>query len=277
MSISEIIFSNSNEILNSSSSADEALHKFHTLYEQPIFDSLRERYLQKLKSWWYNYDLPIVSSTDRCIVIYETRCHPNLEFLIYNLTYFARGWGLIIYCSKYNHDFINKILNQNKFRAILHIVRDDEGTKSVRDDYNQFTKSYTFWNSLPCKYILMCEMDAYLRKRVPDDITDYDYVCCNWPWHHNLPGGGGISFRKVSSMKRICIEHPQLAKDYFAQDDWAAEGCVSLGLVYNNIYLVEALHSITDPIGFHNWWTFIDVNQISNMSNIYDKYLTLDL
>lgn len=278
--MAEIIFSNSYNLVNCS--YDERLHKFHTLYEQPIFDLLRTRYLQQLKSWWASYNLPIVSETDKCIVIYETRCHLNLEFLIYNLTYFARGWGLIIYCSKHNYNFIVNILQQNRYRAILHIVRDDEGTKLVREDYNHFTKSHTFWNSLPCKYVLMCEMDAYLRKKIPDDITDFDYVCCKWPWHPDLSGGGGISIRKVSTMKKICDEYPNISTNIFAQDIWAANGCALLNLKYNNVnfnntYFIESCHDIIDPIGFHNWWTFINPYKFYKYRDIYDKYLTLEI
>ena len=169
------------------------------------------------------------------------------------------------------------IIHKNRFRVNLHIVREDEGDKSVRDEYNEFTKSYTFWNSLPCKYVLMCEMDAYLRKKVPDSVTEFDYVCCNWPWHPTLPGGGGISIRNVSSMKKICKEYPHLCNNIFAQDSWAAEGSIALKLSFNNSYLVEADHNIIDPIGFHNWWTFIDPVRLYKMYDLYDKYLTLEL
>jgi hypothetical protein len=274
--MSESLFADSYAILNSSTSRDDVLHKYHILYEQRVFNILRERYLNILKEWWSQYKLPLISETDKCIVLYETRCHLNLEFLIYNLTYFAKGWGLIIYCSKDNYNFINNILDHNKFRAILHIVREDEGGRNVRDEYNEFVKSSIFWNSLPCKYILMCEMDAYLRKCVPDDITTYDYICCNWPWHSDLPGGGGISIRNVSSMKRICNKYPTLSNDIFAQDSWAVEGCNHLNLSYNNTYLVEANHNIIDPIGLHNWWTFINPNE-PIFNHIYDNYLTLVL
>jgi hypothetical protein len=277
MYISESIFSDLNNILASSSSKEDLLHTFHIHYEKIVFDSLKTRYLQKLKKYWLDTTLPLISKTDRCIVIYETRCHPNLEFLIYNLTYFAKEWGLIIYCSKANYNFINDILQHNKFRAILYIVREDEGGKEVRNEYNEFVKSSIFWNSLPCSYIMMCEMDAYLRKPVPDDILLYDYVCCKWPWHSKLAGGGGISFRKVSSMKKICNQYPSLATDIFAQDCWAAEGCIYLNLIYNNTYLVEASHNIDDPIGLHNWWTFIDPVRLSSWMPVYDKYLTICL
>lgn len=277
MSASLSIFSDCYELIKQVKTKDELLHKYHTYYETPIFDYLRTNYMSQLKSWWDTYTLPIVSETDKCIVIYETRKHPNLEFLIYNLTYFARGWGLIIYCSKENHNYISEILKHNSFRALLYIVRENEGGREVREEYNTFVKSSQFWDSLSCNYILMCEMDGYLRKRVPDDIVNYDYVCCYWPWNNRVSGGGGISFRKVASMKKIATEFPTLTKDYFGQDDWVAEGSLRLNLRCNNSYLVEADHNNIDPIGFHNWWTFINPRNVVYLSNIYDKYLTLEL
>ena len=274
--MSKEIFADILKIAETVTTQDELLHKYHTIFETRIYEHLKSKYLEHLKQWWSNYELPL-ASCDKCIVLYETRCHTSLEFLIYNLTYFARGWGLIIYCSKSNYNFINDILKHNKYRAILQIVREDEGGREVREEYNEFTKREVFWNSLPCKYILMCEMDGYLKRVVPSNITDFDYVCCIWPWCLDLAGGGGISFRRVSSMKRICKEIPQLANEIFPQDGWVAEGCNRLNLSYNNSYLVEAHHGIIDPLGFHNWWTFINPFMLSEMEYIYDSYLTLDL
>jgi hypothetical protein len=274
MFISEYIFKDINKLIDSASSTDDLLHKMHTNYEQPIFDYLRSQHLNYFRKWWHSYILP--SNTENNIVIYETRCHPNLEFLIYNLTYFARNWGLIIYCSKANFNFINNILQHNKNNAVLNIIRDDEGGREVRNEYNEFVKSSKFWDSLNCKYILMCEMDTYLRKKVPNNILDYDYVCCKWPGT-TIPGGGGISFRKVSSMQKICKTYPNLSAEIFAQDYWASEGCIKLNLSYNNTYLVESDRTIIDPIGLHNWWTFIHIVNTESYYYIYDSYLTLEL
>lgn len=274
--MSKEIFSDILKIAETATSQDELLHTYHTVYETRIFEYLKSKYLDYFRKWWENYELPLVSC-EKCIVLYETRCHNSLEFLIYNLTYFARGWGLIIYCSKSNYNFIQDILKHNKYKAILHIVREEEGGREVREEYNEFTKREIFWNSLPCKNVLMCEMDGYLKQSLPNNIINFDYVCCLWPWKNDLAGGGGISVRRVSSMKRICKECPFLANEIFAQDSWAAEGCRRLNLSYNNSYLVEAAHSIINAIGFHNWWTFINPLTISKMQHVYDNYLTLEL
>lgn len=269
------IFSDCLEIIQSATSSEDLLHKYHVHYQRKIFKYFNDRYLGELKAWWATYTLPV--ETDRSIVLYETRCHENLEFLIYNLTYFARGWGLVIYCSKENHNYITNILKHNRFRATLHIVRDDEGGREVRDEYNEFVKSTVFWNSLPYKYVLMCEMDAYLRKSITNDIENYDYICAIWPWHPELSGGGGISIRNVKSMQKICEKFPALTAEIPAQDFWVAKGCSNLQMSYNNRYFVEADHYNDDPSGFHNWWTFISPEKLVKLYNIYEKYLTLEL
>lgn len=272
---SEELFSNAINIYNTATSHADALHKFHTEYEQPIFNLLRSKYLDKLKRWWQTYILPLPS--DKSIVIYETRCHPNLEFLIYNLTYFARGWGLTIFCSDANYTFIKTILGNNSKNADLQVVRKDEGGKEVRDEYNKFTKSIEFWNLFRCSHVLMSEMDSYLRRPIPDTAINYDYICCYWPWHSSLSGGGGISIRNVNAMKSICNTYPTLTDEYFGQDNWAAEGVNRLHLSYNNSLLIEANHGIIDPIGFHNWWTFINPSELYRYYHIYDNYLRLEI
>lgn len=275
--MSQKLFANALQIAVTSKSEADRFHTYHNIYEQPIFDVLRSKYMDFFKTWWKSYELPLVSS-DKCVVMYETRCHPNLEFLIYNLTYYAKGWGLIIYCSKANYTFICDILQHNRYRALLYIVRDDEGGKEVRDIYNDFIKRPVFWNSLPCKYMLLCEIDAYLRRPLPDDVLNYDYICSKWPWHRDLIGGGGISICTIEAMQRICNELPELADKIYSHDNWVAEAANQLNFKCNNTYFVEAAHfQNNNPIGLHNWWTFIIPHAIAELSHIYDNFLTLEL
>lgn len=269
------IFNDCYTILRSASSSEDILHKYHFHYQKKIFDYLRAKYLADLRAWWATYTLPI--ATDRYIFFYEPRCHENLEFLIYNLTYFARGWGLIIYCSKENYDYITDILKHNKLRALLFIVRDNQGGPEARNDYNALLMSAEFWNSIPCKYILTGEMDTYLRKALPDDVVNYDYVCAKWPWHPDSPGGSGLSIRRVEAMKQICCEFPTLSTEIPHQDVWVSTGCSRLKLTYNNRYFVEADHHNKDPVGFHNWWTFFDPPKAYIFSDTFEHYLTLEI
>ena len=78
-------------------------------------------------------------------------------------------------------------------------------------------------------------------------------------------------------MRRICDKDPYLAKEVFAQDSWAAQGCAFLNLKYNSTYFVESTHNISDPIEFHNWWTFINPFKLDEYFPTYNKYLTLEI
>ena len=275
MAISSIL-TKSFDLYRTSKSESEYLHNCHITFQQPIYDLLASRYLEKLRTWWDRYTLPMVSETNKAIFIYETRKHTNVEFLIYNLSYFAREYSLIIFCSVENHSFITAILKHNKLRCIVNIVREDEGDASVRDEYNKFAKSAEFWNSVPFEYVLMTEIDTYLRKPLPEELTNYDYVCCEWPWNKTLSGGGGLSFRKVSSMKRILTECPTL-QEISAHDCWVAAGCEKLQLHCNNTMFVEANHMIKDPIGFHQWWTFLHPSTLMSLLPLYESFVTLDI
>lgn len=218
--------------------------------EPIIFNHLIEKYLPTLRTWWSTYKLPLVS--DRAIIIYETRVLPHLEFHILNTCYFAKGWSLVIYCTRQNIDEIIRILGANHHRATLRLV---EPGDNPRDTYISFYKSRAFWSSIPATYALCAEIDSYLRKPVPQTISDYDFICARWPWHNTLPGGSGLTIRRVSAMLRICDELPGLADEFFDLDGWAAHGIVRLGLSYNNTMIAEA-ETLADPVGLHQWWTF---------------------
>ena len=276
MSIAGIL-SKSFEIYNSSKNHTEYLDACHRTFQQPIYDLLSAKYLDQLRAWWKTYRMPLVTETNKGIVLYETRKNPNLEFFIYNLSYFAKGYGFVIFCSFANYSYITNILGENKYRCILHVIRDDEGGPSVREEYNAFVKSAEFWHVLPFDYVLMAEIDSYLRKPLPKNIETYDYVCCEWPWNKSMYGGGGLSFRKVATMKRIVQEFPNLCNETFPQDCWASAGSKNLEASYNNSYFVEANHSVLDPIGFHQWWTFINPSTLAQMLPVYEKYVTLEL
>ena len=120
MFISEELFKITNIIKESSISNDDLLHKLHINLEKPIFDYLKSQYLEKFRKWWDTYTLPSKSKYN--IVLYETRCHSNLEFLIYNLTYFAENYGLILYCSEANYDYI-KNTSEEKINKNIRCIK----------------------------------------------------------------------------------------------------------------------------------------------------------
>jgi hypothetical protein len=234
----------------------EYLSKNRTELEKPIFDYLRAQYLPFLQEWWKTYTLPAATTANRSIVIYETRKHENLEFLIYNSTFYCPNWTLTIYCTHQNYDHICSILAHNKDRAALHIVNEKTGEyTSDRNAYISFMKSRQLWDSIPYEYVLLLEMDAYLLRHVPATLTA-DYYCAPWPWHPDLPGGSGLTIRAVAAMREICAQLPESADAIFDQDYWGGAGIKELKKSFNNSLFIEAGLTI-NPVGVHQWWTFI--------------------
>ena len=248
------------------------MHQNRIEFEKPIFDYLRGQYLPFLKDWWKTYTLPAASTAKNSILIYETRQHENLEFLIYNSTFYCPNWTLTIYCTQENYDYICTILAHNKSHATIHIITPKAGEYNAdRNSYNAFMKSAQLWDALQFEYIIIIEMDTYLLRHVPVTLTA-DYYSAEWPWKEGEPGGSGISIRRVATMREICAELPEYANTFFPQDGWAAEGIKALNKTYDNSLFVEAgIH--TDPVGTHQWWTFIE--PFEEYIEYYVNYITL--
>lgn len=237
---------------------------FHTLrthLEVPIQERLRDRYLPALQTWWRDYVLPLVSETERTIFLYETRQHPHIAFTILNACYYARGWSLTIYCTPNNLAFIREALGHNADRARICMIEADAGEYDAnRDAYNQFLKSEALWSDLwdtGIRYVLMMELDAYLRDFIPDGIEEFDYICSAWSWRPDEPGGGGISIRRVEKMLELCAVASDM--EFPHQDCWLSAAICKVGGIANNKLFVESQYT-PNPVGVHQWWSFIPSN-----------------
>jgi hypothetical protein len=225
--------------------------------EKPIFDLLKREYGATLKSFWDSYSVPVEGPY--AFVIYETRPHENLEFLIHNLAYFCRGWRGVLFHSKDNAQFVKDILGPNAERMTLQCIDDVCGdVQENRMKYNTFVKSKHMWETmrgLGIRKVLMAETDSYLRRPIqPKDIQDIDYACSSWAWNESGIGGGGLTVRSVDRMLDIIERCPEL-NVIWAQDVWVAEGIQRVGGNVNNWMFAESiLHS--NPFGVHQWWTF---------------------
>jgi hypothetical protein len=192
----------------------------------------------------------------------ERRIHPNLEFILYNAAYFARGWSIAIVCSDLNIEYIKEILAHNL--GAVHLIQTFQGNPPPevgKNEYNYLLQSSEFYEALPSENLLMMEMDAYLRKPIPDTIFGYDYVAAPYAWDESM-SGGGLSFRKRSKMLEICSRYNIFEP---GQDIYACKGMKAIGASVPSFeesmeYFCE-LCLYEDPIGLHQWWTFFFPNQ----------------
>jgi hypothetical protein len=243
------------------------LHKKRIILDTFIFDSLKKLYSEFLKNYWDKNSIPYDS--DKAIVIVERRCHPNLEFILHNVSYFAPGYTIHIFCSKANLSFIELVCGSQINNIHIHPIFENIGTpEQGKTEYNNLLKTKTFWKSFKEEHILIIETDCYLLKHIPESIYKYDYVSSQWPWLKSEPGGGGLSYRKCSIMKKICELSDKSLKEDTMQDTFASNGVKILGLSFSHDFFTEAL-ILTSSIGTHQWWTFYNVNMIKNIIRYY--------
>ncbi len=239
------------------SSFDEFQKHLKNELHTPIFMELHTKYLAFFQTWYASYRIPEYSKSSNVIFIYETRNHYNLEFLFYNVMYFARGWGLHVVCSETNYDLIKGILGANISNVRIDIVEDTGEYGDGLVQYNEYMKTEEFWFSIPdtVRKILTVEVDSYMRYPIVPVMLDIDYCASRWGWDADSPGGGGITLRSVSAMKDICRRLPELRKEIFAQDCWASEGICRLGYSYNSTFFMEGCLQ-KEAVGVHQWWSF---------------------
>ena len=241
---------------------DKEKHEKRMVLEPRVFDILKEKYLTPLQDFWASYTVPY--DAENRVVIIERRIHPNLEFILYNAAYFARGWGITIVCSDLNKNYIESLLKHNL--DLVQVITMFEGNPEPsigKNEYNMLLQSKEFYEALPSEGLLLMEMDTYLRKPIDPKILSYDYVACPYGWDETT-SGGGLSFRKKSAMIDICNRYNQIEA---AQDIFACRGVKALGysmppFTDATTYFSESV-LYEDPVGVHQWWTFAGLNDPS--------------
>jgi len=256
---------------------DKEKHEKRMVLEPRVFTLLKETYMATLKNFWASYSVPF--SAENRVVIVERRIHPNLEFILYNAAYFARGWGITVVCSDLNIEYIKGLLNKDQHSAV-HLVTMFQGNPEPsvgKTEYNMLLQSKEFYEALPSEGLLLMEMDTYLRKQIDPKILSYDYVACPYSWDESM-SGGGLSFRRRSVMLDICKSYDQLE---LAQDIFACKGIQALGYTMPcfeegvKYFSESALYE--DPVGVHQWWTFVGPDDMSFDEGIFTSLVTLCL
>ena len=247
-------------------------------YEVAVFDILKKRYGYELEHFWDTHSPPKLSN--KAFVIVERRCHPNLEFVLQNMFYFGRDWSIYVFCSQQNLEFCRAICGKNKYAVNIipifdKVVSAEEGVR----EYNQLLQEYFFWEKIEAEHICVMETDSYLRKPIPEELLEYDYVGTPWGWDLKSPGGSGLTLRRRSAMLAICSS----CKKTEMQDSFVAQGLQELKLrwlpakPYGVATFVESYFT-EDPVGVHQWWTFVFNRFLYNQSlSIVWDYMMFDI
>ena len=272
----EKIFSVMKSIKDSNFSEKDTLHQYRLQTEPFIYKALNHIYGEHFHNFWNSTEIPAVA--DKAIVFVERRCHPNLEFCLKNAAYFARGYAIHIFCSKANAQFVKLICGKQPVH--IHEVFDSIGTpEQGKTEYNNLLKTYDFWNSLSEEHILTMETDCYLMRSVDDSMFSYDFVGAKWPWMPEDAGGGGLTYRKNSVMKKICKLTDETLLACPMQDCFMTLG---LKLIEAKVPTYEeAENYFTESevsqncMGTHQWWTFMGNHSDDILKQIIMFYLVL--
>lgn len=246
-------------------------------YDPMVYQYLISKYGSMLDEFWNTYTPPLQS--EKAFVIVERRCHTNLWFVLRNIAYYGRGWSIYLFCSRQNEAYCRSVLGKNveNIHLIVQFEEYADGETGLRE-YNELLKQRAFWEKIDAESICTIEMDCYLRKKIPDELLDYDYVGTPWGWSLQIPGGTGLTIRKKGAMLHCCDEGE---KGCPMQDHFASEAMFRLE--YNCMptrpegvnTFVESFYT-EDPVGFHQWWTFFFNRFLhGHDTGIALKYLTL--
>jgi len=132
-----------------------------------------------------------------CII--ETRPITNLAEIIIDrhLKYIPKDWGLTIYCSELNIEYIKDVDFERETNIIVL-----ENPDLTIHGYNAMLKSDAFWKSLPYDKVLIFQSDSRIMKEGIEDFLEWDYVGAPWMFQ-NHGGNGGLSLRSVSVMREL--------------------------------------------------------------------------
>jgi len=255
------------------------LHALRTVLEVPVFDELREKYGQVLKEWWDSAEtFPTSDQVSNTVLMVERRIHPNMEFCLQNFMYFTRdqGFSLTIVCSQENEPQIREILGRHVATTDLRVIwESNPDVETARSDYNSLFKSAEFWESIPAEFVLSVQTDCYLRHPLPDFLLDYDYVASPWAWEKELVGGSGLTFRRREAVIDMCKRGVTDLCE--GEDVFFSKMCVLLEkkvLPFDDaIHIFSESCFVDDPIGVHQWWTYLgqsnDTEIVENNRKLY--------
>lgn len=252
------------------------LHKYRCELEPFVFRALHELYGDRLEKFWNTIQIP--RNSDKAICIVERRCHPNLKFCLQNAAYYARGYSIHIFCSKANLQFIHTISGKQFDALNIYPIFDDIGSPETgRKEYNDLLMTPRFWNTFNEEHIITIETDSYFLKPIPNSIYEFDYVGSKWVSREEEPGGGGLTYRKLSVMKEVLELN---IEGHVMQDTFASHGIRLLNKKFPTLeqafyYFIEG-HISDGGIGTHQWWTFIHNLDDQSIKYLIKVFLTLE-
>ncbi len=267
------------ELSNNSNNDDSDLDYYRNYFEPYIYQYLTYKYGSMLEAHWNTHEFPVQSKY--AWVFVERRAHPNTWFLLRNIAWAGPSFSLYIFCSDMNYKFIMDCIGDKKNIIVIPWFKGFVSREEGKEQYNQTFKSHDFYGLIDAEYILTIQTDCFFRKKIPTSIFQYDYYGAPWIWAQDMPGGGGITVRKISTMLDLTRRIPYSEG---AEDGWIADKVKEIGGDLPSFNYIVNIFSenfpVQDPIGVHQFWTFInnfDINNPDLFRENIQRYLTFDV
>jgi hypothetical protein len=250
-----------------------------------VYDCLKSKYFATFKEEFQKYTAPstVGGLYKAAVCLIEGRIHPHLEFLVYNIAYFAKGWKIFVFCSDINEKWLTEVLGPKSSEiTFVKVFNGSAGREQGRKEYNDLLRSADFYASIPADYVLLMETDCYLRKRLPlYEWKKYDYIACPIAWESNKEDPslvGGASFRRRDAAIQVCREYES---EEWAHDIFMDNGTKVLGLkrpTYKKAHKWFSESCVSfDPVIVHQWWTFFSPVITPLANEFFDSLMTMEV
>jgi hypothetical protein len=252
----------------------DEIHERRVKKEALVYGILKAKYGDELERYFLSNAPP--KSGNKCIFIIERRIHPNLVFLLHNIAYFGRDWCIGFICSDVNLDYCKAICGPHTDSIhFLPLFKGSPDRDTARRNYNTLLKSPEFYEGLAHEHLCFVQTDTYFKRHIPNEILEYDYVGAITAWNYNTMVGG-LTFRKKTSMIKICREAPE---DYPSEDFHINAGAKHFGmkmpLFLNEDCTITESFFQKNALGIHQWWTFYS-KDINNSLEIFNEMFFLE-
>ena len=264
-------------------SEKETLSFFRTQLEPYVFNYLNHTWGAKLDDFWKNHTFP--KKAKYGFVIVERRPHPNWWFILRNIAWAGPNMSLDIFCSDLNYDFIKTLLGSKADNVNIHIWFKGYADKATGyKQANITSKMPQFYSSIDTDYFIKVEMDSYFIQKIPEWIFTGTYYGAPWIWNLEACGNGGLSVRNNKNLIELCQREINTSLTDDGEDHYISTAIIKHGynyppLEFRKKVFQESFPTETNPIGTHQFWTFITNYNIGNkdmFSKHIKKLVTLD-
>jgi hypothetical protein len=264
MNIEAIYEVASYEYQHRTGSENQQLDHFRLTLEPYIYHYLIGTHMSTLNKVWETYVPPYES--EHAYVLVERRPHPNFEFILKNMAWACPTMSVYLFCSDVNEPFIRAILKDKApHYHIIPIFKGIQSREEGKKEYNHLLTSADFYRQIRARYMMTVQMDVFIRQKLPAFMFDTDYYGNPWAWDLTLPGGGGVTIRRVEKMIELCERYGTCGEEN--EDAWIAKHIVKMGAScpkwnksgYVCMESIRAEH----PIALHQFWTFLSQYMIT--------------